>query len=84
MKLVAKVNRFDMLKELWHDAGFCCYRLVGNGEVEAIYFSGSKMVWFKGKVNGEELERLKSQAWPVQDIQIDEVEGVVKISQFEG
>lgn len=81
MKLVAEITDEDLLFKLSHVLGATFYRLVGDGEVEVVYFSGEKIVHFKGKMSQEHQVLLEKTAWRVTNIEIDEVEGEVKIKQ---
>ena len=81
MKLIAEIEEEDLLFKLMHVLGATFYRHVGDDLVEVVYFSGEKVVHFKGKLNEEHEKVLESMAWKVSDIQVSEVEGTVKIRQ---
>lgn len=81
MKLIADIKDEDLLFKLLHILGATFYRSVGEGLVEVVYFSGEKVVHFKGKLTKEHSVLLEETAWKVAGIEIDELEGTVKIKQ---
>jgi len=81
MKLYAEITDADLLFKLMHVLGTTFYRLVGDGEIEVVYFSGEKIAHFKGKLEPERLKVLEGSAWKVESIVIDEINGTVKIKQ---
>ena len=81
MKLFAEITDEDLFFKLMHELGCTLYRVVGNGEHEIVYFSGTKIVHFRGKVSDSNKELLKAGGWEVQAIEVDDVEGLVKITQ---
>ena len=56
--LQAKISNPDLLFEIIHALGQTFYRKL-NGEYEVVYFSGSKAIYFKGKLSKQEAEKLK-------------------------
>lgn len=81
LRLTARISDEDLFFKLQHELGCTLYRLVGNGETEIVYFSGSKLVYFRGKLSQQHSELLKSNGWEVKRIEVDEDEGHVKIEQ---
>lgn len=81
LRLTARITDEDLFFKLMHELGTTLYRPVGNGETEIVYFSGSKLVYFKGKLNDGHREMLKANGWEVKRIEVDEVEGRVHIEQ---
>jgi len=81
MKLFAEIKDEDLFFKLQHELGCSLYRVVGNGEYEIVYFSGSKLVYFKGKLSDTHKELLKASAWEVKSIAVDADEGYVRIEQ---
>ena len=81
MKLFAEITDEDLLFKLLHELGCTFYRLVGNGETEVVYFSGSKIVHFKGKLQEKNGNVLKATAWEVKRLEVDALEGKVTIEQ---
>jgi len=81
LKLIADIKDEDLLFKLLHILGATFYRSVGEGAVEVVYFSGEKVVHFKGKLSKEHSMLLEETAWKVAGIEIDELEGTVKIKQ---
>lgn len=82
LRLFAKINDESLLFDLIHELGASFYKQLGDGTTEVLYFSGSKIVHFKGKITPQNLEKLKTLAWQVQDMEIDETSGFVKIKQL--
>ncbi len=46
-----------------------------------VYFSGEKVVHFRGKLSVEHLKVLEASAWKVNSIEVSEIDGQVKIKQ---
>jgi len=81
LKLTARISDEDLFFKLMHELGTTLYRNIGDGSMEIVYFSGSKLVYFKGKLSDEHKEMLKANGWEVRRIDIDPDEGIVKIEQ---
>ncbi len=81
MKLFAEIVEEDLLFKLLHVLGATFYKPVGDGSYEVVYFSGEKIVVFKGKLSKEHEVLLEKTAWKVTYIELNEVEGTVKIKQ---
>lgn len=81
LRLTARITDEDLFFKLQHELGCTLFRSVGNGETEIVYFSGSKLVYFKGKLSDSHKEMLKANGWEVRRIQVDEQEGRVHIEQ---
>ncbi len=81
MRLFAEITDEDLLFKLSHILGATFYRHIGEGEFEVVYFSGEKIAHFKGKLSSEHSKLLEGTAWKVESIDINEIEGTVKIKQ---
>jgi len=83
MKLFAQIDSEDLLFKLIHEAGASFYRPLGNHQYEVAYFSGNRVVFFRGKISPERAKQLEQTSWRVSRIEIDEIDGLVKIFQVE-
>jgi hypothetical protein len=81
LKLLAEIEEEDLLFKLMHILGATFYRAVGEGIIEVVYFSGEKVVHFKGKLSAEHKSVLEASAWKVSSIEVSEIDGTVKIKQ---
>jgi hypothetical protein len=81
LKLLAEIEEEDLLFKLMHILGATFYRTIGEGIIEVVYFSGEKVVYFKGKLSDEHLRVLEASAWKVSSIEVSEIDGQVKIRQ---
>jgi len=81
MKLIAEIIDEELLFKLVHQLGATFFRTVGEGIVEVVYFSGEKVVHYQGKVTEEHFKLLNATGWPVNSIEVSQVEGTVKIKQ---
>ena len=81
LKLTARISDEDLFFKLAHSLGCTLYRFVGDGSVEIVYFSGSKLVYYKGSLSDGHKESLKANGWEVKRIEVNEDEGIVKIEQ---
>jgi len=78
--LQAKISNPDLLFEIIHALGQTFYRKL-NGEYEVVYFSGSKAVYFKGKLSKQEAEKLRNLGFEVSKLEVDEEGKVVRIEE---
>jgi len=83
VKLFLEIDDGDLLFSLLHELGSTFYRPLGNGQLEVLYYSGNRLIHFRGALPADKIKLLEQTAWRVSDIEIDEVNGVVKISQGE-
>jgi len=78
--LEGRISDPELLLAIAHELGQLFYRKV-NSEYEAIYFSGSKAVYFKGKLSPDQLKQLESRGHKVTELSIDEKNRMIKIEQ---
>jgi len=83
MQLFAKTSDPTLLKKSIHRDGTTFYHLCNDDSVEVAYFSGNRIVYFKGQIPPEQLSILTHEAFQVDKIEIDEATGIVKIAQAE-
>jgi len=83
MQLFAETSDPLLLKKSIHRDGTTFYHLCNDDTVEVAYFSGSRIIHFKGQIPREQLEILVYEAFQVDKIEIDEIAGVVKAVQTE-
>jgi len=81
VKLIAEISDADLLFKLMHILGATFWRVVGEDVVEVVYFSGEKVVHFRGKLDVDKRKVLEASAWKVENIEVSEIEGTVKIKQ---
>jgi len=81
-QLIAKVTDSDLLRKSMHELGTIFYQTDEKDNVASIvYFSGSRVVQYIGNAD-EELSRLvRAIGFRVSSIEIDEVQGFIKIVQ---
>ena len=82
--LIARVKNPELLSDLIHELGSLFYQKLGKSKYRVVYFSGSRVVVFEGKLPNEIFERIKNMGYEVNDIKIDEDEKLVIIEQLEG
>jgi hypothetical protein len=84
LQLLARVREEQLFLKCIHELGTIFYTVDSNGVVDEVaYFSGSRIVLFQ-KPNGltEQLaQRVKAEGFNVDRLEIDEVQGYVKIVQ---
>jgi hypothetical protein len=84
LQLLARVREEQLFLKCIHELGTIFYTVDSNGVVDEVaYFSGSRIVLFQ-KPNGltEQLaQRIKAEGFNVDRLEIDEVQGYVKIVQ---
>jgi len=81
LRLIGKISEPSLLFDLIHELGITFYKCLGNKEYEVVYFSGHKILYFKGKLSEEEIKKLKNFGYEVKKIELFEEEGIVKIEQ---
>ena len=81
MKLFAKVNDSQLFLRALNENGTSFYRCDGPN-IEAVYFSSNRTLYFYGEMSLAQFETLKAQAYEVQRIELDEFRGQVEINQF--
>jgi len=81
MQLFAKTSDPTLLRKSIHRDGTTFYHLGNDDTIEVAYFSGSRIIHFKGHIPPEQLRILTHEAFQVDKIEIDETTGVVTIAQ---
>lgn len=84
MRLFAKINDAEILLKSLNVAGTAFYRPVKKNIVEAVYFSGSRTIYFLGELTPRQYEALKGQAYEAKSFRINEQQGTIEVSQLEG
>jgi len=81
MKLLAEIKSSDLLMKLQHEKGATFFRPTGekDGEYEVIYFSGNRVVHFRGELKTSELEQLRALATECKILDLDISLGFVRI-----
>lgn len=81
-QLIANVSDPDLLRKSMHELGTVFYQTDEKDNVTSIvYFSGSRIVRYTGKVEEELSKFVRAMGYRVSFIEIDEVQGYVKIVQ---
>lgn len=83
MRLFAKINDPELLLKSLNVAGTAFYRPVKENIVEAVYFSGSRTIYFLGELTTQQYEALKGQAYLAKMFRLDEQRGNIEVSQLE-
>jgi hypothetical protein len=82
LQLLAKIKDDELLRKSMHELGTVFYQTDGEGCItRVVYFSGSRIVEFVGKVNESFAGIVKALGHKVDSIEIDEFQGFVKIVQ---
>jgi len=81
-KLIAeKVTDPELLFSIIHELGQTFYRKLTKNRWEIVYFTGNKFAHFVGTLSKEKASLLESIGHKVDKIEINEEDGVIKISQ---
>ena len=81
-QLIAKVTDVELLRKSMHELGTVFYQTDGEGAVtRVVYFSGSRVVEFSGKLDEGFAGIVKAMGHKVSQIEVDEFQGYVKIVQ---
>ena len=83
MKLFARVKDADLLLKSLNEQGTAFYRVVKGSQVEAVYFSASRTIYFQGRLTPQQLETLKAQAYEAKRFTVNEQMGLIEVSQME-
>jgi hypothetical protein len=68
-----------------HELGTVFYQVDGEGRItRVVYFSGSRVVEFVGRVDEALAKRVKAEGHKVDSIEVDEYQGFVRIVQQQG
>ncbi|MEM2367363.1 MAG: hypothetical protein QXQ50_03910 [Candidatus Bathyarchaeia archaeon] len=82
MQLIAKVADADLLRKSMHELGTVVYLTDENDNiVRVVYFSSSRIVEYFGKVDEALAKCIKAIGHKVNSIEIDEVQGFIRIEQ---
>jgi hypothetical protein len=86
-QLIAKISDEKLFLKCIHEKGTLFYTVDDQGAIEqAAYFSGSRIILLnipKG-LSKQLSKRIKGEGYPVDRLEIDEVQGYVKIVQGSG
>lgn len=81
-QLIAKVKDPELLRKSMHELGTVFYQTDEKDNVILIvYFSGSRIVQYIGKVEEELCKFVRAIGYQVGSVEIDEIQGYVKIVQ---
>ena len=81
-QLIAQVSDPDLLRKSMHELGTVFYQTDDKDNVVLIvYFSGSRIVRYNGKVDEELSKFVRAMGYRVNSIEIDEIQGFIKIVQ---
>jgi hypothetical protein len=81
-QLVAKITDVELLRKSIHELGTVFYQTDGEGNItKVVYFSGSRVVEFVGKVDEALARRVKAEGHRVELIEVDELQGFVRVVQ---
>jgi len=82
LQLVAKINDAELLRKSMHELGTVFYQVDVEGHItKVVYFSGSRVVEFSGKIDEALAKRIKAEGHKVDSIEVDEFQGFVRIIQ---
>jgi len=81
-QLLAKIVDAELLRKSMHELGTVFYQTDGDGNItKVVYFSGSRVVEFVGKVDESLARCVKALGHRVDSIEVDEFQGFVRIIQ---
>jgi len=81
-QLVAKITDVELLRKSIHELGTVFYETNGEGNItRVVYFSGSRVVEFVGKVDDALARRVRAEGHRVELIEVDELQGFVRVVQ---
>jgi hypothetical protein len=84
LQLIAKISDEQLFLKCIHELGTLFYTVNGNGVVDRVaYFSGSRIVVLNmpNGLSEEVAKRVKAEGFCVDQLEIDETQGYVKIVQ---
>jgi len=82
LQLLAKITDAELLRKSMHELGTVFYQADSEGNItRVVYFSGSRVVEFVGKVDEALARRVKAEGHKVDSIEVDEFQGFVRIVQ---
>jgi hypothetical protein len=81
-QLVAKITDVELLRKSIHELGTVFYQTDGDGNItKVVYFSGSRVLEFVGKVDESLAKSVKALGHRVDVVEVDEFQGLVRIVQ---
>jgi hypothetical protein len=81
-QLVARITDVELLRKSIHELGTVFYQTDSEGSItKVVYFSGSRVVEFVGKVDEGFAGIVKAMGHKVNSIEVDEFQGFIKIVQ---
>ena len=82
LQLLAKISDAELLRKSMPELGTVFYQTDGEGNItKVVYFSGSRVVEFVGKVDEGLAKCVKALGHRVDSIEVDEFQGFVRIGQ---
>ena len=83
LQLIAKISDEQLFLKCVHERGTIFYTVNGQGVIDQVtYFSGSRIIVLATDSLSEEVaNRVKAEGFKVDSLEIDEVQGYVKIVQ---
>ena len=84
LQLLAKITDEQLLQKCIHELGTILYTVNHEGVIDQVaYFSGSRIVVLKAPkgVSEQLAQRVKAEGFNVERLEIDEIQGYVKILQ---
>ena len=82
LQLLAKITDAELLRKSMHELGMVLYQTDGDGTItRVVYFSGSRVVEFVGKLDEALARRVKAEGHRVELIEVDESQGLVRVVQ---
>ncbi len=82
LQLLAKISDAELLRKSMPELGTVFYQTDGEGNItKVVYFSGSRVVEFVGKVDEGLAKCVKALGHRVDSIEVDEFQGFVRIVQ---
>jgi len=81
ISLLAQIKDEDLLFSLVHELGSTFWQQCEDGTIKVVYFSSHKIVYFNGKISKDHKKTLECDAWKVKNLDLDETNGFVRITQ---
>jgi len=82
LQLLAKITDAELLRKSMHELGTVFYQADSEGHItRVVYFSGSRVVEFVGKVDEALAKCVKALGHRVDSVEVDEFQGFVRIVQ---
>lgn len=89
MKLIAEIQDAALLMDLIHEQGTCFYRIIPPGvdsidgahHVEVVYFSGNRVIHFKGELSKQQFRQLDTWAIFCRKLQYNPDIGRIQVVQ---